>query len=74
LNQGPEGKSVRRILRALYLLPLVSLLLRISKHIDVLEQLVGPNLYFHYSKINLSSHLGIHSRVAPPNLLPPLQH
>jgi hypothetical protein len=52
-NQGPEGKSVRRIYEPCTHYPRFRSLSESQKLLDVAEQLVGPNLLFHYSKVNM---------------------
>lgn len=52
-NQGPEGKLVRRIYEPCTFYPWFRSFSESGKILDVLEQLVGPNLFFHYSKINM---------------------
>jgi ectoine hydroxylase-related dioxygenase (phytanoyl-CoA dioxygenase family) len=58
-NQGPDGNSVRRIYEPCTYYPSFLSFSESSKTLDVLEQLVGPDIYFHYSKINMKpSRLG----------------
>jgi ectoine hydroxylase-related dioxygenase (phytanoyl-CoA dioxygenase family) len=52
-SQGPEGKSVRRIYEPCTYYPRFQSLSDSTKLLDVLEQLTGPNILFHYSKINM---------------------
>lgn len=52
-NQGPEGKSVRRIYEPCSYYPRFRSLSESTKLLDVCEDLIGPNLLFHYSKINM---------------------
>ena len=52
-NQGPEGKSVRRIYEPCTFYPWFRSFSESEKILDVLEQLVGPDLFFHLSKINM---------------------
>lgn len=52
-NQGPEGKAVRRLYEPCTYYAWFRSFAEFPKTLDVLEQLVGPNLYFHYSKINM---------------------
>lgn len=52
-NQGPEGRSVRRIYEPCTYYPRFRSLSESEKLLDVAEQLVGPNLLLHYSKINM---------------------
>ncbi|MGD0125967.1 MAG: phytanoyl-CoA dioxygenase family protein [Terriglobia bacterium] len=52
-SQGPEGKSVRRLYEPCTHYPRFRSLSESKRLLDVAEQLVGPNLLFHYSKINM---------------------
>lgn len=52
-NQGPEGKSVRRIYEPCTHYPLFRSFSDSKKLVDAAEQLVGLNVLFHYSKINM---------------------
>ena len=52
-NQGPEGKKVRRIYEPCTYYPGFRSLSESKDLLDVIEQLLGPNLYFHLSKVNM---------------------
>lgn len=52
-NQPPEGKSVRRIYEPCSYYERFRALRDSQEVLDCVEQLLGPNLVFHYSKINL---------------------
>jgi ectoine hydroxylase-related dioxygenase (phytanoyl-CoA dioxygenase family) len=52
-NQGPEGKKVRRIYEPCTHYPCFRALSESKELLDVLEQLIGPNLMFHLSKVNM---------------------
>jgi ectoine hydroxylase-related dioxygenase (phytanoyl-CoA dioxygenase family) len=52
-SQGPEGKLVRRIYEPCTHYPRFRSLSESKRLLDVAEQLLGPNLIFHYSKINM---------------------
>jgi len=52
-NQGPGGKMVRRIYEPCTYYPRFRSLCESKKLLDAVEELVGPNLLFHYSKINM---------------------
>jgi ectoine hydroxylase-related dioxygenase (phytanoyl-CoA dioxygenase family) len=52
-NQGPEGKLVRRIYDPCTNYPQFRSLSESRHLLDVIEQLVGPNIVFHLSKINM---------------------
>jgi Phytanoyl-CoA dioxygenase (PhyH) len=52
-NQGPEGKKVRRLYEPCTYYPRFRSLSESGKLLDVLEQLIGPNLVFHLSKVNM---------------------
>ncbi len=52
-NQGPEGKKVRRLYEPCTYYPRFRSLSESKKLLDVLEQLIGPNLLFHLSKVNM---------------------
>ncbi len=52
-NQPPDGTRVRRIYSPCTHFSLFRKLSESSKLLDCLEQLLGPNLLFHYSKINM---------------------
>ncbi len=52
-NQGPEGTLVRRIYEPCTHYDLFRSFSESEKLLDCIEQLFGPNLFFHYSKINM---------------------
>jgi ectoine hydroxylase-related dioxygenase (phytanoyl-CoA dioxygenase family) len=52
-HQGPEGKKVRRIYEPCTYYPRFRALSESKELLDVLEQLIGPNLVFHLSKVNM---------------------
>ncbi len=52
-EQPPEGSRVRRLYEPCTHYPLFRELSESEKLGDALEQLLGPNLMFHYSKINM---------------------
>jgi hypothetical protein len=52
-KQGPDGRMVRRIYEPCTYYPRFRTLSESSHLLDAVEQLVGPNLTFHYSKINM---------------------
>lgn len=52
-NQGPEGKKVRRVYEPCTYYPRFRARSESSDLLDVIEQLIGPNLVFHLSKINM---------------------
>jgi phytanoyl-CoA hydroxylase len=52
-NQGPQGTFVRRIYEPSTYYPRFRALSESQDMLDSLEQLLGPHLTFHYSKINL---------------------
>lgn len=52
-NQGPEGRKVRRIYEPCTYYPRFRSLSESKELLDVLEQLIGPNLVFHLSKVNM---------------------
>jgi ectoine hydroxylase-related dioxygenase (phytanoyl-CoA dioxygenase family) len=52
-NQGPEGTMVRRIYEPCTYYPLFRALSESKELLDCVEQLLGPNLDFHYSKLNM---------------------
>ena len=51
-KQGPEGKSVRRIYEPCAYYPRFRALAESAELLDCVAQLLGPDLTFHYSKIN----------------------
>jgi len=58
-NQGPEGKSVRRIYEPCTYYAWFRSFSESPNTLHVLEQLVGPDVCFHYSKLNMNPpHLG----------------
>jgi ectoine hydroxylase-related dioxygenase (phytanoyl-CoA dioxygenase family) len=52
-KQGADGRMVRRIYEPCTYYPRFRTLSESSHLLDAVEQLVGPNLTFHYSKINM---------------------
>jgi len=52
-NQQPEGKKVRRLYEPCSHYPRFRALSESKDLLDVIEQLIGPNLYFHLSKVNM---------------------
>jgi ectoine hydroxylase-related dioxygenase (phytanoyl-CoA dioxygenase family) len=52
-NQAPDGTRVRRIYEPCTHYPGFRALSESTKLLDCVEQLLGPNLFFHYSKINM---------------------
>jgi phytanoyl-CoA hydroxylase len=52
-NQGPEGTLVRRLYEPCTYYPVFRDLSDADKLLDCVQQLLGPNLLFHYSKINM---------------------
>ena len=52
-KQGLEGRTVRRIYEPCTYYPHFRTLSESSHLLDAVEQLLGPNLTFHYSKINM---------------------
>ncbi len=52
-NQGPEGRKVRRIYEPCTYYPRFRALSESKDLLDVIEQLIGPNLVFHLSKVNM---------------------
>jgi phytanoyl-CoA hydroxylase len=52
-KQGPEGKSVRRIYEPCTYYPRFRALSESKYLLDCIEQLLGSDLIFHYSKINV---------------------
>ena len=52
-NQKPEGRKVRRIYEPCTHYPRFRSLSESMDLLDVIEQLIGPNLIFHLSKINM---------------------
>jgi phytanoyl-CoA hydroxylase len=52
-NQGPEGRKVRRLYEPCTHYPRFRSLSESKALLDILEQLIGPNLIFHLSKVNM---------------------
>ena len=52
-NQGPDGKKVRRIYEPCTHYPKFRSLSESKELLDVLAQLIGPNIQFHLSKVNM---------------------
>jgi ectoine hydroxylase-related dioxygenase (phytanoyl-CoA dioxygenase family) len=52
-DQPPDGTRVRRIYEPCTYYPSFRALSEAAKLLDCVEQLLGPNLLFHYSKINM---------------------
>ena len=52
-NQKPDGKLVRRIYQPCSYYAPFRRLAESAKLLDAVEMLIGPNLIFHYSKINM---------------------
>lgn len=52
-KQGPDGKLVRRVYEPCTYYPRFRALSESSQLLDCVEQLLGPNLSFHYSKLNV---------------------
>ncbi|HWB99745.1 MAG TPA: phytanoyl-CoA dioxygenase family protein, partial [Bryobacteraceae bacterium] len=52
-NQGPDGTKVRRIYEPCTHYAAFRGLSESDHLLDAIEQLLGPNLTFHYSKINM---------------------
>jgi phytanoyl-CoA hydroxylase len=52
-NQGPDGTLVRRLYEPCTYYPRFRALSESPKLVDGVEQLLGPNLNFHYSKLNM---------------------
>ncbi len=52
-NQGPDGKKVRRVYEPCTHYPDFAPSPNRKDLLDVIEQLLGPNLYFHLSKVNM---------------------
>jgi phytanoyl-CoA hydroxylase len=53
IRQGSDGRMVRRIYEPCTYYPRFRSLSESSHLLDAVEQLLGPNLTFHYSKINM---------------------
>jgi phytanoyl-CoA hydroxylase len=52
-NQGPDGTMVRRIYEPCSYYPRFRALSESKELLDCVEQLLGPNINFHYSKLNM---------------------
>lgn len=52
-NQGPDGKKVRRLYEPCTHYSGFRALSESTALLDVIEQLLGPNLFFHLSKVNM---------------------
>jgi ectoine hydroxylase-related dioxygenase (phytanoyl-CoA dioxygenase family) len=52
-KQGPEGALVRRVYEPCTYYPRFRTLSESNQLLDCVEQLLGPNLSFHYSKLNV---------------------
>jgi ectoine hydroxylase-related dioxygenase (phytanoyl-CoA dioxygenase family) len=52
-NQGPEGNKVRRVYEPCTYYPRFRALSESADLLDVIEQLIGRNLVFHLSKVNM---------------------
>jgi phytanoyl-CoA hydroxylase len=52
-NQGPDGTMVRRIYEPCTYYPRFRDLSESKELLDCVEQLLGPNINFHYSKLNM---------------------
>jgi phytanoyl-CoA hydroxylase len=52
-NQGPDGNLVRRIYEPCHNYERFRALSQSDKLLDAVQQMIGPNLIFHYSKINM---------------------
>ncbi len=52
-DQPPEGTAVRRLYEPCSYYPVARALSELDRLVDVVEQLCGPNLVFHYSKLNV---------------------
>lgn len=52
-NQGPDGTMVRRLYEPCTYYPRFRALSESEMLLDCVEQLLGPNLVFHYSKLNM---------------------
>lgn len=52
-NQGPDGSRIRRLYEPCSYYPLFRALSEAPKLLDCAAQLLGPDLVFHYSKINM---------------------
>src|SRR5215469_14450830 len=54
-QQGPDGRMVRRIYEPCTYYPRFRALSESSHLLDAVEQLLGSNVTFHYSKINMKA-------------------
>ena len=52
-NQPPDGTAVRRIYEPCSFYPVTRALSELDRLLDCVEQLLGPNLIYHYSKTNM---------------------
>ena len=52
-KQPPEGRRVRRLYEPCTYYPRFRSLSESKELLDVIEQLIGPNLFFHLSKVNM---------------------
>jgi phytanoyl-CoA hydroxylase len=52
-HQQPEGRKVRRLYEPCTHYPRFRALSESGELLDVIEQLIGPNLFFHLSKVNM---------------------
>ena len=52
-NQPPDGTAVRRIYEPCSFYPVTRALSELDRLLDCVEQLLGPNLTYHYSKTNM---------------------
>ena len=52
-NQPPDGTKVRRLYEPCTHYPLFNTLSESVKLLDAVENLIGPNILFHYSKLNM---------------------
>ena len=52
-DQPPEGTAVRRLYEPCSYYPVARALSELDRLVDAVEQLCGPNLVFHYSKLNV---------------------
>ncbi|MDP6981742.1 MAG: phytanoyl-CoA dioxygenase family protein [Candidatus Latescibacteria bacterium] len=52
-NQPPDGTAVRRLYEPCTYYPVSRALSEMDKLLDSVQQLFGPNLLFHYSKLNM---------------------
>jgi phytanoyl-CoA hydroxylase len=52
-NQGPDGTMIRRLYEPCSYYPRFRALSESEMLLDCVEQLLGPNLVFHYSKLNM---------------------